>query len=117
MAVTTLAVQTINRTGLNPAFTAANADGHKIANNGNTTFLAVRNAGGTVCIVTLEIAQAVDGQTPAGRTVTVPITTGERWMGPFPKTQYNQAGADAGMVHVHFSQVVSVTCAAVEIQV
>lgn len=115
MAVTNLAVQQITRAGLTPNFTAANADGHYIVNNGNTTFLEVKNAGNTACVVTLEITQAVDGVTPTGKTVTVPITTGVRIIGPFPKSIYDQSGSDAGMIHVHFDQVVSVTCAAFQI--
>lgn len=74
--------------------------------------LVVKNASGTADTVTL-----VDpGTTPAGstatnRTVSVPITTGERWI----YLDSRLASASTGLITVTHSQTASVTCAVVRI--
>lgn len=106
MARTDLTAQAISRAGLAPAFAAANVDGHSWANNGRQ-FLYVKNAAGAPITVTFPIPVTVDGQAVASKTVSVPATTGERLIGPFP-AQYQQADGD---VWVDFSAVTSVTVA------
>jgi hypothetical protein len=106
MARTALAVQAITRAGLTPAYTAANADGHAIANDGST-MLHVKTVG-TACTVTVVTPGTVDGQAIADRTIALGTNT-ERMIGPFPPRTYNQDGA----VHVDFSAVTAVTVAAV----
>ena len=107
MAVTVLAVQQITKAGITPAFTAANADGHSILNDG-LTFLEVKNAGAEMT-VTIATPQTVDGLAVADRVVTVPLTTGDKMIGPFG-TDYNQA--DGSGLLVTFSRVSDVTCGA-----
>lgn len=110
MARTALAVQEVTRAGLAPAYTAANLEGHSINNTGRM-FLHVKNTSGSSITVTALFGKTIDGQdTATGRVVTVPATTGERMIGPFPTDDYNQP---SGTVHVNFSAVTTVTCAAI----
>lgn len=108
MARTALAVQQVRRAGLEPAYTAANADGHAIANTGKEV-LHVKNGGGGSINVTAVIPGTVDGQAIGDRVVAVPAGE-ERIIGPFPGTIYDQPGTTD--MHVDFSGVTSVTVAA-----
>ncbi len=107
MARTALTVQQITRAGLTPSYSAANVDGHSIANNG-TEFLHVKT-GSTGCTVTVKTPGQVDGLDIAERTVVIG-TSSERMIGPFPRGTYNQPGEE---VHVDFSAVTQVTVAAI----
>lgn len=106
MASTLISPQTISRAGLGPAFAAANVDGHFWPNTGQQ-FLHVKNGSASPITVTFPIPVTVDGQAVAARTVSVPATTGERIIGPFP-TQYNDT---LGNANCTFSAVTTVTCA------
>lgn len=106
MASTLLTAQAITRAGMAPAFTAANVDGHFWPSNGQQ-FLYVKNGSGSPITVTFPIPVTVDGQTVASKTVSVPATTGERIIGPFPP-QYNDT---LGNANCTFSAVTTVTCA------
>ena len=112
MARTTLAVQQIERSGLAPAYSAANVDGHAVPNNG-VTFIQVKNVSGSPVTVTIQLPQTVDGQTVPNKTVSVPATTGDRMIGPFTPALYNQPNTD--QVYVDFSAVTSVTVAALRL--
>jgi hypothetical protein len=105
----TLAVQNIALAGLTPSYAAADAAGAAFANDGET-FLQVKNAGNTACVVTIQTPATFEGVALADPTVTVPITTGDKMIGPFPKAAFNQVN---GQVYVDFDQVVSVTVAAI----
>ena len=113
MARTVLAVQIVPRTGLNAVFTAANTDGHSVANDGRM-FLHVKNGVTATVVVTLVIPQTVDGQAVTNRTVSIP-TSNERYIGPFPAGTYNQGGGVGDQIHIDFDQVVNVTIAALRI--
>jgi hypothetical protein len=105
MAATTLTVQEITRSGINPALTAANVDGHTISNEGRRTFFYVYNGGGSEITVTFATPNTVDDLAVADREVSVPA--GEyRMAGPFPTAYYGTTLA------VTFSAVTSVTCGA-----
>lgn len=107
MARTALAVQEVRRTGLTPAFAAANVDGHSVPNEGRT-WLHVK-AGVTPVTVTLETPGTVDGLAVADRTVVVAASS-ERLIGPCPPGIYNQPGT--GELFVNFDQVSGITIAA-----
>ena len=100
MARTALAVQQIIRSGLTPAYTAANVDGHAIANDGERTMLHVKT-GDTGLTVTIETPGTVDNLAVADRTIVIG-TTSERLIGPFPRSQYNQVDET---INVNFSAV------------
>jgi hypothetical protein len=106
MAMTALSVQNIVRSGLTPSFSAANADGHSVVNDGKKTFVEVKNAGGSSITLTIKTPGTVDGLEVTDRTVTVGATTGDKMIGPFPVEDYGAS------VEITFSAVTSVTCAA-----
>lgn len=92
------------RTGLNPSFTSANADGHTLDNSAKDILLYVKNGAGSPINVTITTPGTVDGLAVADRVVAVPAT-GERVIGPFPRGTYGSS------VSVAFSSVTSVTVA------
>ena len=111
MARTDLTVQVAARTGLTPAWVAPNVAGNMFLNDGKT-FLEVKNASGSPITVTLNIPALVDGAAVVAPTVSIPATTGDKIIGPFPANIYNQSD---GKVYVDFSAQTSVTIAAVQV--
>jgi hypothetical protein len=96
----------VTRSGVNAGLTAAdNANGEQFANNGKS-ILHVKNTGGGACTVSISFARQIDGVTPAAKTVTVPATTGEKYIGIFPPGDYNQVG---DLVYVDYSTGTGVT--------
>lgn len=110
MARTDLAAQTIVRTGLNPTYTAANVDGHAIANRGRQV-LHVKNGSGASIDVTIVTAVTVGGRAVADDVIAVPAA-GERIIGPFDEGTFNDGD---GKVAVNFSAVTTVTVAALQL--
>ena len=114
MARTDLALQEIVGTGLAPAYSAANVDGHAVLNRGEM-FLHVKNASGAPINVTLVTPSTVRGRAVADDVVAVPAA-GERMIGPFDPELFDfKSGADANKLHVNFSSVTSVTVAALKL--
>lgn len=112
MARVTLTVQEIVRTGLNPSYGVAEADGNAFANTDpGRRFVHVKNGGGAQITVTVVTPQTINGLGVADLTVDVPAS-GERMIGPFPPSSFNQGD---GLVHVDYSDVTSVTVAALKI--
>ena len=111
MSVTTLTAQAISRTGLDYALSAANADGSKWANTGKE-FLMVTNAGGSNdCVVTINSLELCDQEAhDHDIVVTVPKSTHNRMIGPFPVGRFNDANGFCG---VSFDEVTSVTIAVI----
>lgn len=109
MARTALVLQQVIRSGLTPAYTAANVDGHSIPNDGHTMLHVKTGATGTT--VSCPIPGQVDGQTVPAKSIVIG-TSSERMIGPFPPGYYNQAGGD---VHADFTSVATVTVAAVRV--
>lgn len=112
MARSALAVQNVDRTGLDPVYTSANVDGHSVQNDGRM-LLHVKN-GATAVVVTLDITRTVDGQAVVDPTITVP-DSGERFIGPFPAEPYNQGAGLGDVLHIDFDDIVNVTIAAFRI--
>jgi hypothetical protein len=111
MARTTIAVQQILRSGLEAVYTAANADGHALLNDGKRTFLHVVNGDAADKTLTFATPLTVDGLAVADRTVVVTAAE-ERLIGPFPTEIYGQSD---GTIHVDYSDVTSVTVAALRL--
>lgn len=104
-----LTVQQIVIGGLAPSYGAVAAS-DTIPVGDDRVFLHVKNASGTIDVVTISDS----GTTPAGSaatnpTVSVPITTGDRMIA-LPLALANPA---TGLVTVSHSQTASVTCAVV----
>ena len=119
MARTALTLQTAVRgTGLNPTFEAATTDGQAVDNTSQRVYLHVKNTGGTVCNVTIPTPITIDGKTVTDLTFTVPATTGERIVGPFPHAVYCQVDAVLSLTHavyINYDQVTGVTVAAIKV--
>lgn len=111
MARTTLAAQDVLSTGLAPVYSAANVDGHSIANSGKE-ILVVKNGGGTSINVTVQTAALVSGLAVADQVVSVPAG-GERMIGRLSTSAFNRAASDTdpNTVYVDFSAITSVTVA------
>jgi len=105
--VAVLTPQAITRAGLAPAFSAAAGGGDQFLPDADT-WIVVRNAGGspiTATVTTFNTDRL--GNTVADNAISVPATTGERWIGPFPATEY--ADPTDGLADIAYSGVTSVT--------
>lgn len=114
MPATARTPQVISRLGLAEAFTAAdNTNGETCPNNGNM-FLHVKNTGGGACTVSIAKSgiPTIDGDATVAKTVVVPITTGDRMIGPFLPGIYNDS---SGNINVTFSTGTGVTAAYVQL--
>lgn len=89
MALETLTVQTVDRTGLEQTYeTITTAGGFRFLNDGKT-LLAISNDAGN-CEIGFTIPVTVDGEAVA--TKIIDVTASEIWvMGPFPTRWYNDA--------------------------
>lgn len=114
MARTVLAAQQVVATGLEPVYTAANADGHFFENDGNT-ILHVKNGGAGEIDVTIQTPATQAGLAVSEQVVVIPAGE-ERLIGNLAPATYNRptGGADAGKVYVDFEAVTSVTVALFE---
>lgn len=112
MARSDLTVQAIARTGLEPAYAAANVDGNAFANDGQT-FIHVKNGGGVEIDVTIPTPAQVDGLDVEDVVVAVPAGE-ERMIGPFQGRLFGQP-ADSNKVWVNYESVTTVTVAAIRL--
>lgn len=114
MAMTQLTVQDIVKTGLSdPTFSAANADGHAIANEGDA-FIYVKNASGGSIDVTVETPAKVQGVDLEEIVVAVGAGAEEAIRLPSPGIANQVSGALYG-TFVTFSAVTSLTIAAMRL--
>lgn len=109
-----LTTQVITRAGLAPTYAAAAGGGDKFIPD-DDVFVHVKNGSGAPITVTFVTPGNVEGEPIADRTVSIPATTGERMIGPFPK-QYFADNADAGKCSITYSGVTSLTIAVIENQ-
>ena len=111
MPRTNLALQTISPSGIVPAYTAANVDGHSVSNRGSQ-FVHVKNGGAASINVTFVTPVTVGGRAVADDVVAI-AAGAEKLIGPLAEAVFNQqSGTDVGKVYVDFSAVTSVTVAA-----
>ena len=111
MARTALTVNDLSKAGsLVESLTAAIADGHKFANDGNV-WLEVENGSASPITVTVTATQTIFSLAVEDLVVTV-AAGGRRKIGPFPPSVFNQSGADSGQVYVDYSGIISVTVGA-----
>lgn len=92
MALETLTVQSLNRTGaLVNLQSITTAGGFQFPNDGKTLLYMENDAGNMV--LTFAIQPTVDGEAVTVKTITV--TASENWvMGPFPQEWYNDASGN-----------------------
>lgn len=110
MARTALATQLVSGAGIVPAYTAANVDGHAVEHG---TILHVKNGGGAPINVTLITPGTVRGRAIADDVIAV-ANGGEKMISLSDRALEQTSGADEGTVYVDFSDVTSVTVAAVQ---
>ena len=113
MARVSITPQACSDAGIALTYVAPTVDGIMIPGDGQTKVL-VKNANAAACTVTVQTPEQRAGLDVTERTVTVPLTTGERLIGPFSQSTYNRpsGGTDAGKVYIDFSIQASVTYAA-----
>ena len=114
MAYTSITIQTIVKTGLEPTYAAATlTDGDRFRNTGKE-FLHVINGGGSPCLVTVPTPATISGLLIEDNVVTVAAGTDE-FIGTFEPGLYNQpaGGTDAGETYVEYDQVTTVTVAVI----
>ncbi len=104
----TLTVQKMVLTGVAPTFVAVAAS--DVFPNDGKTYIEVKNAGGTQDVVTIPAQSTCSQGSLHDSVTTVPITTGDRVIGPFDPTRFNNS---SGQVTVNHSFTTSVTCAVV----
>lgn len=112
MSHTLLAVQTISDDGVAPTYGAAPAAGNVIPGDGST-WVHVKNGGGSSINVTVATGGTLDGEPVADKVIAVP-NGGERIIGPFRPRAFNQppGATHAGMVTLDYSAVTTVTVGA-----
>lgn len=104
----TLTTQKIARAGVAPTFAAAAVGGDRFT-PGHYTYLEIKNAGGSPVTVTVAATAKVDNDIAlANTTVSVPATTGDIKIGPFPPRDY-LATDGSGLADITYSGVTSVT--------
>ncbi len=106
-AYTALTPQAIAVTGTTPSFSAAAAAGNSCENTGRE-FIEVKNGSGSQIWVTVTTPALINGLAVADANVTVAATTGDKMIGPFEPSLFNDS---AGLISVDYSAVGSVTVA------
>ncbi len=115
MARVSVTPQACDDAGITPTWTAPTADGIMIPGDGQTKVM-VRNTNASPCTVTVQTPEQRAGLDVAEQTVTIPATTGEKIIGPFPQSTFNRpsGGTDPGKVYIDFSIQASVSYAAIK---
>lgn len=107
-----LATQSVTLAGLAPAYAAAAGGGDTFVPD-KDTFLHVKNASGGAITVTI-VTPRTDpvGNAVADVAVVVPLTTGDRMIGPFNAEIF--ADPTTGLASITYSGVTSLTVAIVK---
>lgn len=105
-----LSVQQVAITGTTPSYGAVSASDTLVPDP--RAFLIVKNAGGTSDNATVVVPGSTYGQANPDVVTAVPITTGERWIGPMVP---ELADPTTGLITVTHSFTTSVTCAYVRV--
>jgi hypothetical protein len=105
----TVTPQTCVATGITETFVAATAEGISIPGDGRTV-VHVKNTS-TQITATVQTPETRGGLAVSEQVVTIPATTGDKILGPFPAAQYNRpsGGSDAGRVWIDWSAITGVT--------
>lgn len=102
-----LASQSITRAGLAAAYAAAAGGGDTFSPD-KDTFLHVKNASGGALTVTIATPRTdAYGNAIADNAVSIPATTGDRMIGPFPAEAY--ADPTTGLASITYSGATDLT--------
>lgn len=105
-----LSTQQVSITGTTPSYGAVSASDTVVPDA--RSFLIVKNASGSSDTATVVVPGQSYGQNNPDVAVTVPATTGERWIGPLTP---ELADPTTGLITITHSQTTSVTCAYVRV--
>lgn len=100
MARTQLSVTEIDSNGVSDAGTAGIADGHSFVNHGQE-FVEVSNSDTVAHTVTFPTPDQIAGLNLEDRAVSIPAG-GSLLIGRFPRSYFNQSGADANKVYIDY---------------
>lgn len=113
MAEITVSVESVVRTGLaatyNGSLSASNQ--YFVANDGRVILHFLKTGAGN-CTVTIVTPGLVDSLAVADRTFTVPASTGDVFVGPFPPSVYNDGD---GNLEFTLSEVTGLTVAVLRV--
>ena len=110
----TLTTQEVRRSGLAPTYAAAAVGGDSFT-PGDDTFLHVKNtSGGALTVTVVTPNSAFEDATIADIAVSVPATTGDRMIGPFPSQHF--ADPTDGLADITYSGVTNLTVAVLKIR-
>ncbi len=116
MADVVLTREQIVMAGLDANDNAIDAtDVYFVDNQPGQVFLHFKNTGGSPSVVTFETTQQIGGLDIEDPTVSVPATTGDLMVGPFPATYEVVGGANDGQIKFTQDQATGVTCAALRL--
>lgn len=96
-----LATQSIVRAGLAPSYAAASAGGDTFTPDGRTYLQAKNTSAGAITVTIVTPRTDAYGNAIADNTVSVPATTGDRLIGPFPYEAY--ADPATGLANLTYS--------------
>ena len=102
MSRVALTVQQIDRdtNGLAATYTQPSTTEASIPNNDGRAYIQVKNVSAVTATVTVQTPGSVGGLAVAEYVATIPITTGDQIVGPFPPSIFNQSD---GSVNVDLS--------------
>lgn len=114
MADITLTVQDItrNNNGLTPAYTAMNAVDQFLAANNERMFIHVKNTNVANANLTVVTPNLVQGLSITDLTATIPLTSGDKMLGPFAAKDFNDT---LGRIRVFVDLATGVTIGAFRI--
>jgi hypothetical protein len=104
--------QKMTKLGVIPSYTAGVIVGTTdfVTKNDGRTFLHVKKAGANACDVIIKTPAQIGGLDIAELTVNVIATSGDKMIGPFPPSVFNDG---AGDMRFNFSEVTGLTFAVV----
>ncbi len=112
MADVVLTREQILVAGIAPTNVSIDAtDVYFVDNQPGQVFLHFLNTGGSPSAVTFDTTQQVAGLDIEDPIVTVPATSGDRMVGPFPSTYEVKGGSDDGRIKFTQDQATGVTVA------
>jgi len=110
MADVRVTVEDLSTAGIDLTDTGSlSASNTYLVNNDGNVFLHFKKSGAGACTVTVETPGTVGGQGIADLTFSVPATTGDVHVGPFPPYLFNDSNND---LNVTLSEITGLTIAA-----
>lgn len=112
MAESRLSVEDVSRTGLAATYNAVDGVDTFLVRNDGRVMLHFKNTDGSAETITVQTPKTVNGLAVAELTVTIPATTGDKMVGPFPPGTFNDSSGDLKFTA---SNGTATTCAVVRL--